>query len=72
MPGPDSPPVTIVDARDGDFRLVPEFYRTVIVPNFPPDELQTQAELMERPAFGPQPGPHRRGRGRRHARRGRG
>jgi len=46
MPGPDSQPVTIVDARDDDFRLVPEFYRTVIVPNFAPDELQTEAELM--------------------------
>ena len=42
MPGPDSQPVRIVDARDGDFRLVPEFYRTVIVPSFPPDELQTE------------------------------
>src|ERR1700691_4689037 len=46
MPGPDSPPVTIVDVRDDDFRLVPEFYRTVIVPNFAPGELQTEAELM--------------------------
>lgn len=47
MPGPDSQPVRIVDARDGDFRLVPEFYRTVIVPSFPPDELQTERELMD-------------------------
>ena len=47
MPGPDRQPVTIVDARDGHFRLVPEFYRTVIVPSFPPDELQTEQELMD-------------------------
>ena len=47
MPGPDSQPVRIVDARDDDFRLVPEFHRTVIVPSFPPDELQTEQELMD-------------------------
>ena len=46
MPGPDSPPVTIVDARDDNFRLVPEFYRTVIAPNFAPGELLTEAELI--------------------------
>ena len=47
MPGPDRQPVGIVDARDDDFRLVPEFYRTVIVPSFPPDELETEQELMD-------------------------
>jgi GNAT superfamily N-acetyltransferase len=47
MPGPDSQPVTIVDARDDDFRLIPEFYRTVIEPSFTPDELQTEQELMD-------------------------
>jgi GNAT superfamily N-acetyltransferase len=45
MPGTASQPVTVVDARDDDFRLVPEFYRTVIVPSFAPDELESEEEL---------------------------
>ena len=47
--GPNGPawkPLAIVDARDSDFQLVPEFYRTVIVPNFAPDELESETELM--------------------------
>ena len=49
MPGPDSPdaPLTVVDARDSDLRLFPEFYRTVIVPSFPPDELESETEIMD-------------------------
>jgi GNAT superfamily N-acetyltransferase len=47
MPRPSGKPVTVIDARDSEFRLVPEFYRTVIVPCFAPDELQTEQELMD-------------------------
>jgi GNAT superfamily N-acetyltransferase len=46
MPGTNSEPVTILDARDDDFRLVPEFYRTVIAASFPTDELETEEEMM--------------------------
>jgi GNAT superfamily N-acetyltransferase len=47
MPGPDGRPITILDARDSDLRLVPEFYRTVIMPSFAPDELESEAEIMD-------------------------
>ncbi|HVT69647.1 MAG TPA: GNAT family N-acetyltransferase [Trebonia sp.] len=46
MPGTPRQPVTIVDARDDDFRRVPQFYRAVIVPSFAPDELGSEDELM--------------------------
>jgi GNAT superfamily N-acetyltransferase len=48
MPGTASQPVTVVNAGDDDFRRVPEFYRTVIVPSFPPNELESEEELMSR------------------------
>ena len=38
--------IAIVDVSSGDLRFVPEFYRTVLVPCFPPDELETEAELI--------------------------
>jgi GNAT superfamily N-acetyltransferase len=46
MPGTNRQAVTIVDARDDGFRLVPEFYRGVMVPSFQPDELESEEELM--------------------------
>jgi GNAT superfamily N-acetyltransferase len=46
MPGPAIQPVTVVDVRDSDSRYVPEFYRQVMAPSFPPDELETEEELV--------------------------
>jgi GNAT superfamily N-acetyltransferase len=46
MPGPASQPITVVDVRDSGSRYVPEFYRHVMVPSFPPDELETEEELV--------------------------
>jgi GNAT superfamily N-acetyltransferase len=46
MPSSASRGVAIADARNDDFQFVPEFYRTVIVPSFPPDELETEEELI--------------------------
>jgi hypothetical protein len=39
MPGPAIQPVTVVDVRDSGSRYIQEFYRQVMVPSFPPDEL---------------------------------
>jgi GNAT superfamily N-acetyltransferase len=46
MPGPASQPITVVDVRDSSSRYIPEFYRHVMVPSFPPDELETEEELV--------------------------
>lgn len=46
MSGTANQAVKVVDARNDDFRRVPELYREVIAPSFPPDELETEEELM--------------------------
>jgi GNAT superfamily N-acetyltransferase len=46
MPSSASRGIAIADARDDNFQFAPEFYRTVIVPCFPPDELETEEELI--------------------------
>lgn len=38
--------VTVTDARDDDGRFVPEFYRTVLMHSFPPDELDSLDNLL--------------------------
>lgn len=35
-----------MDVRDSGSRYVPEFYHHVMVPSFPPDELETEEELV--------------------------
>lgn len=46
MPTPVDQQITIADARDDGLRLVPEFYRKVIAVSFPPDELESEDELV--------------------------
>lgn len=46
MPDAASHPVTVVDVRDHDLRHVAELYLRVMVPSFPPDELESEEELM--------------------------
>jgi GNAT superfamily N-acetyltransferase len=46
MPGLASQPITVVDVRDSGSRYVPDFYHTVMVPSFPPDELEAEEELV--------------------------
>lgn len=46
MPGPANQAVTVVDARDDGFRRVPELYHKVLAQSFPPNELESEEELM--------------------------
>lgn len=46
MPGPAGQQVTVSDARDNGYRAVPDFYRSVMVPSFAADELESEEELM--------------------------
>lgn len=46
MPSSAGQQITIVDARDDGLRLVPEFYRKVIAVSFPPDELESEEDLI--------------------------